>query len=143
MVSPSESMTTHLLGRRRDERWRFAVLAGAIAIATLLVDSFVFVIDLSMAPFSYWFFGGCLLLAALAGFRGGGLLTSVFAVWVLGAAAVASGSFAGFHGDPTAWEQYVVGPVVGGLGVGIPVGLVGYALGVGARVRYRKRVEDR
>ncbi|WP_267639398.1 hypothetical protein [Haloarchaeobius amylolyticus] len=105
------------------------VLAVAIAIATVLVDAFLFAIDLSMAPVSYLFFGCCLLLAAAVGFRRDGFLVGVFVAWVVAAAAVTSGSFAGFHGSPTVWEQYVVAAVLGGIGFGVPVGVVGYLFG--------------
>ncbi|MCT9096571.1 hypothetical protein [Haloarchaeobius sp. HME9146] len=129
MDSVPQTLTTALFGQNRDESGRVVVLAVALAIATVLVDAFLFAIDFSMAPVSYLFFGGCLLLAATVGFRRDGFLVGVFVVWVLAAAAVTSGSFAGFHGSPTVWEQYVVTAVVGGIGFGVPVGVTGYLLG--------------
>jgi len=127
------SVSNYLVGERRDESLRFILIGIAIAVAVLLLDSLVTMVDFSGSPLSYFFFLGVAIAASVNSFRNNGVLISVFLAWVITAGAVVSGSFAGFHSDPTVWERYIIGPTVLGFAFGAPFGLAGFLIGRGFR----------
>ena len=122
-----------LFGDVRKESVRSILVAVGVGVVVFWANYALNEVDISTPLQSYAFFVGVVCFAAVSAFRNDGILVSLLMAWVVTGAAVGSGSFAGFHGDPTFWERYVVGPAVLGLGFGAPLGSLGYVLGVTSR----------
>lgn len=132
-------LTATLFGTHREESARLIFIAVVLSIVIFSVNTFFTQVDLSMAPSSYIFVVITMLFVAFSAFRNNGFVISLLIAWILIVASVASGSFGGFHGDLTLVERYVTGPAILGLGLALPIGSIGYILGIVARIPKKKR----
>jgi hypothetical protein len=119
-----------LFGNDRQKSLRSILFAIGVSIVVFSANTTLAWLDFSVSPHSYIFLTAVVLFVATSTFRNNGFVVSLLIAWILAVAAVASGSFAGFHGEPTFVERYVTGPAVLGLGLGIPMGIFGYVVGI-------------